>query len=163
MYELAFAVFGFLLGLVPPWFSRKRRLKTHWCAIRAEMSQCKDNAATLLQDKIQSPLYRLPLIAYQTSYPVLLADGAVAESEVSILGKFFSTVQDINRGLDNAAALFMSGGVMDNKLESEHDRNKLKARNLLDQENSNPSLYEQAKILVDRKIALKWWQYGKHA
>jgi len=52
---------------------------------------------------------------------------------------------------------------MDNKLEGEYNRNKLKARNLLDQENGNPSLYEQAKEIVDQKIALKWWQYGKYA
>jgi len=57
----------------------------------------------------------------------------------------------------------MSGSVMDNKLEGEYNRNKLKARNLLDQENGNPSLYEQAKEIVDQKIALKWWQYGKYA
>jgi hypothetical protein len=163
MYELAFAVFGFLLGLVPPWFARKRRLKTHWCALRAEMYQCKENATTLLEDKVQSPLYRLPLIAYQTSYPVLLADGAAAENEASVLGKFFATVQDINRGLDNAAAIHMSGNVMDNKLTGEYNRNKLKAKNLLDKVNGNPSLFEQAKEIVDQKIALKWWQYGKYA
>ena len=101
MYEFAFTIFfGFLLGLVPPWYARKRRLKTHWCALRAEILQCKEKADILLKDKVQSPLYRLPLVAYQTSYPILLADGAVAEDEVSVLGRCYALVEDINRGLD---------------------------------------------------------------
>ncbi len=82
MTELAFAIFGFLLGLLPSWFNRKRRLKTHWCALRAEMMLCKEKAELLLNDNVMSPLYRLPVIAYQVSYPVVLADGAVAEEEV---------------------------------------------------------------------------------
>lgn len=163
MYELAFTIFGFLLGLVPPWFNRKRRLRTHWCAIRAEMLQCKEKAETLLKDKIASPLYRLPLTAYQTSYSVLLGDGAVSEGEVLVLGTFFGLVQDINRGLDNTAAMHMSGSLMENKIESEYQRNRMKAEKLIKEENQKPSIYEQAKGVVDRKIALKFWQYAKHA
>jgi hypothetical protein len=163
MYELAFTIFGFLLGLVPPWFNRKRRLRTHWCAIRAEMLQCKEKAETLLNDKIASPLYRLPLTAYQTSYSVLLGDGAVSEDEVLVLGTFFGLVQDINRGLDNTAAMHMSGSLMENKIESEYQRNRMKAEKFLKEQNQKPSVYEQAKGVVDRKIALKFWQYAKHA
>jgi hypothetical protein len=161
MYELAIATFGFLLGLVPIWFQRKRRLKTHWCALRAEIGQCEEQANTLLTDDVESPLYRLPLIAYQTSYPILLADGAVSEEEVRMLGRFFGLVQDINRGLDNAADIHMSGEST-NKLRSEFNRNRLKAEHLI-RTKDGPSLAEQARSIVDAKVNQAWWHYAAHA
>ncbi len=161
MTELAFAIFGFLLGLLPPWFNRKRRLKTHWCALRAEMMLCKEKAETLLNDNVMSPLYRLPVIAYQVSYPVLLADGAVAEEEVLILGRFFEQVQDINRGLDNAAQAKMGNDSYN--LKTEYDRNLLKAERLVAEHNGEPSLFVLARDVVDEKISLRWWHYAKYA
>ncbi|HEX9810875.1 MAG TPA: hypothetical protein VGA88_02150 [Burkholderiales bacterium] len=125
------------------------------------MTQIYEKAETLRADTIQSPLYRLPLIAYQTSYAVLLADGAVSESEVLTLGRFFSLVQDINRGLDNAAEANMSGG--SHKLKAEFDRNRLKAEKLVVAQNNEPSLYTQALEIVNAKVATKWCQYAKHA
>jgi hypothetical protein len=77
MIEVALLLFGILIGLLPPWFARKRRLKTHWCALRAEMDECSDKAGILLRDNIQSPLYRLPVNAFTISFPIVLADGAV--------------------------------------------------------------------------------------
>jgi hypothetical protein len=127
------------------------------------MSQCKDKATTLLKETIASPLYRLPLTAYQASYPILLADGAVEEDEVLVLGRFFALVEDINRGLDNAAAIYMSGNLMENKLQNEFNRNQMKAKKLLEEESGNSNLFDQAKEIVDKKIALKWWHYEKLA
>jgi hypothetical protein len=82
--ELLFLVIGFILGQVPGWFDRKRKLKTHWHAIRAEMILVKEKAEILLNDGIQAPLYRLPVVAYETSFPILLAEGAVTEEEIKI-------------------------------------------------------------------------------
>ena len=161
MTELAFAIFGFLLGLVPPWLSRKQRLKTHWCALRAEMTLCKEKAETLLSDNVMSPLYRLPVIAYQVSFPVLLSDGAIAEEEVLTLGKFFEQVQDINRGLDNAAQAKMSND--SHNLKTEYDRNILKAGSLVKEHKGKSSLFSLAKEIVDRKISLRWCRYDKYA
>lgn len=150
MKELLLVLLGFFLGLVPPWFQRKRRLKTHWCALRAEIDQCKEKAETLLKDGVMSPLYRLPVMTYQASFPVLLADGAVKENEVSVIGRFFSQVQDINRGLDNAAEMFKAGN--DAKLKQEFDRNCLKAKGLIESKDGQESLYSQAKRVVDANI-----------
>ncbi|MCI0564004.1 MAG: hypothetical protein MN733_36475, partial [Nitrososphaera sp.] len=99
MKEALLVLFGFVLGLVPTWLDRKRRLKTHWSVIRAEMELCRERASTLLNDAIQSPLYRLPLSAYEASFPFLLAEGALSEPESLTMGRFFCQVQDINRGL----------------------------------------------------------------
>jgi hypothetical protein len=159
--ELAYIIFGFLLGLLPSWFSRKRRLKTHWCALRAEMILCKEKADMLLSNNVMSPLYRLPITAYQVSYPVLLADEAMAETEVLTLGRFFEQVQEINRGLDNAEQAKMSNDIKN--LETEYGRNLLKAKSLVSELNGVPSLFVLAKNIVDEKISFKWWHFRKNA
>jgi hypothetical protein len=79
MQEFLLVLLGFFLGLIPQWLQRKRRLKAHWCALSAEIEQCREKAETLLGDNVMSPLYRFPVMAYQASFPILLADGAVQE------------------------------------------------------------------------------------
>ena len=155
--EVFLILFGFLLGRAPTWLDRKRRLKTHWSAIRSEVEQCKSKAGTLLKDNIRAPLYRLPLLSYQVSFPILLAEGTLDESEASEIGEFFDQVQDINRGLENATALYQSDKL--DKLEKEHERNCLKAKRLVESTEENKSLYEKVKVIVDSKVTLPWWKY----
>jgi len=152
-----------LVSLLPPWFIKKRRLKTHWCAVRAEIIQCNEKATTIFTSEplVMAPLYRLPLMTYQASFPVLLGDGAVSESEVRVLGRFFSQVQDINRGLDNAAEMNKSDKQA--KLEQEFSRNCLKAKGLVQAQGQGLSLYAQALAIVDRKVNQSWWRYASHA
>jgi hypothetical protein len=155
--ELLFLVAGFILAHVPALFDRRRKLKTHWHAIRAEMMLCKEKAEILLKDGIQAPLYRLPIVAYSTSFPVLLAEGAVNEDEVMKIGRCFGQVQDINRGLDHAAELYKLGN--NEKLEKEYERNCLKAKTLLFGKDGQESLFEPAKKIIDSKIVVPWWKY----
>jgi hypothetical protein len=108
-----------------------------------------------------APLYRLPLMTYQSSYPVLLTDGAVSESEVHVLERFFSQVQDINRGLDNAAEMHKAAN--QTGLTQEFQRNCLKARSLVEAEGGGQSLYMQALQVVDRNANLAWWLYASEA
>jgi hypothetical protein len=163
MRDVALVFLGMLVGLLPSWFVRKRRLKTHWRALRAEILQCSEKAETIFasQPPVMAPLYRLPLMTYQTSFPVLLADGAVSEPEVHVLGRFFSQVQDINRGLDNAAEMHKAANHA--VLEQEVNRNCLKARGLVEAQGSGQSLYLQALAIVDRKANLAWWRYASEA
>jgi hypothetical protein len=58
---------------------------------------------TLSRGSVTAALYRLPTAAFTAAFPALLADGALTEAEVEELELFASMVQDINRGLDNAA------------------------------------------------------------
>lgn len=155
MKEFLLLVIGFGLGHVPGWLDRKRKLKTHWHAIRAEMILVKEKAEILLNDGIQAPLYRLPVVAYETSFPILLAEGAVTEEETKIVGRCFAQVQDINRGLENAAELYKAGN---NKLNTEYTRNYLKAKVLLG-EDGKESLFDPAIAIVTTKIELPWWKY----
>ena len=105
--EVASLVIGFLLGLVPGWIARGRRLRGHWGALRAELELCADRGQALLTHHVGAPLYRFPTITYEASLPILLAEADVSEEEAMALGRFYCQVQDINRGLDNAAAFIM--------------------------------------------------------
>ena len=92
MKDIFLVLFGFVLGWLPAWANRRRRLKTHWSAIRAELDLCSERASALLHDAVQSPLYRLPSSAYLASFPALLTEGALTESEYSTMGRFFCQV-----------------------------------------------------------------------
>ena len=68
----------------------------------------------------------------------------------------FDQVEDINRGLDNAAEMYKLGS---DKVEKEYQRNCLKAKALLFGEGGQENLIEPAKKIVDAKIKLSWWKY----
>lgn len=163
MGEVASLLLGFLLGLVPPWFTRRQRLKAHWWALRAELAECREKAETLLSesDRFQTPLYRLPTNAFQVSFPIILADCAIDESEARALTRCFSQIQDINRGLDNAAEFYKEANT--GKLHTEHNRNCLKARALIEGIEGKRALMTPAKEIIDRKVALPWWKLAKIA
>jgi hypothetical protein len=149
--EVASLVIGFLLGLVPGWVARGRRLRGHWGALGAELELCEDRGQALLTHHVGAPLYRFPTMAYEASLPILLAEADVSEDEAMVLGRFYCQVQDINRGLDNAAAVIMDT----QRLEQEFQRNVLKCRDLIEGEQS---LYGAAREIVDRKVATPWWR-----
>ncbi len=156
--EAIFAVLvGFILGRVPVWLYRKRKLKAHWCAIRAEIDLCKEMANKLLADEVLSPLYRLPTVAFQTSFPLLLAEGVLTETESLALTWFSNHAQEMNRGLDFAAEAHTSGD--QELLRKQNDRNRLKARGLVQSADAKDCLYDTARRIVDEKIDLKWWRY----
>ncbi len=143
-------ILGFLLGLIPGWFARKSRLKTHWGALRAEVALCKEKSETYLNDNIQAPLYRLPTKAYETSFSVLLSDADVSEEDVTKLSKFYGQVEDLNRGLDNAAE--MHKGNRTGSLKTEYERNCKKALELIAPEDGKQNLYTTAISVIENKL-----------
>ena len=157
MKEIFLVLFGFVLGRVPGWLDRRRRLKTHWSVIRSEIELCRERASTLLNDAVKSPLYRLPLLAYEVSFPVLLTEGALSEAESLTMGRFFCQVEDINRGLENAAAMLQSND--EAGLNREYERNLLKSRRLVQSQDGEAPLYAAARAVVDAQISRPWWRY----
>lgn len=123
-------VLGFLLGLVPTWWASKRKTRTHWAALRAEIEFCSGRATIYMKDEVQAPLYRLPMKAYTASLPVLLGEGEVTESDVSALLEFYGQVEDINRGLDDAAEAHKNGNLA--LLTETYKRNLRKCEQLVD-------------------------------
>jgi hypothetical protein len=103
-------------------------------------------------DAVRAPLYRFPVMALNTSFPILLAEGSLNEHEALAIGRYFSHVQDINRGLDNAASC-VANGDMDG-LGKEYKRNLLKTRHLLGQE-GHENMFDAAKKIVDGRL-MRW-------
>ena len=150
-------VLGFFLAFFPPWYDRKRRLKGHFQALRAELDLVKEKAKIFLEDKIPSPLYRMPLRVYEVAVPILLTENALTEAETMSVARFYSQAEDINRGLDNAAAMLAQRD--DEGLKREVGRLILKAKTMVEVVEGKEPLYDAAKTIVDSKIGLHWWRY----
>ena len=120
-------VLGFFLAQGWEGWQRHRRSKGHWAALRAEIHFCREAAETYERPPlVKAPLYRLPTTTYAHSFPVLLADAAVVETQASSLIRFFSEVETFNRGLDLADAARDEP----EKLDAEFGRNLLKFANI---------------------------------
>ena len=126
---LVLVLLGFILGKVPEFFGRRSRIGAHWQALGAQAELCKEKSETLVNDNVQSPLYRLPLSAFSVSFPVLLADGTLSEDDTRTVTQYFGRAEEINRGLDNAAAAQQQR--RHNDLLVEYSRNLEKARSLI--------------------------------
>ena len=92
-------------------------------------------------------------IAYDHGFPALLGDGAVSEEEARSILRFYSQATQINRGLEYAHAA-TGAGVPPEVLARESDRLKLKARNLIDPECSDPGgpYYKRVRAAIDRHV-----------
>ncbi len=53
--EIVLVLVGFLLAQVPLWADPRRRMRSHWAALRAEILLCRDHAKTLLHDGYMAP------------------------------------------------------------------------------------------------------------
>jgi hypothetical protein len=155
MKDIALVLLGFVLAFIPLWFDRKRKLKGHFCAIRAELDLCKERAEVFLKDHIASPLYRMPLTPYEVSVPILLSESALSEKESITLSRFYCLAEDINRGLDNAAAVINDKDA----LKREYSRLTLKVQTLIGPTASQQTLFDATRELVDIKISTPWWKY----
>jgi len=136
MKEALLILFGYFLGLIQPWWFRKDRISAHKAAIRSEINICKEKAETLLNAGIPSPLYRLPLSAYQNAFPALLGDGVFNEDQASAITRYFGKAEEINRGLDIADETRRAQAIPEElgaQLIQEHDRNCIKARSLINE------------------------------
>ncbi|MDE3039664.1 MAG: hypothetical protein KGJ82_03670 [Nitrospirota bacterium] len=151
-------VVGFFLSSGLGWLQPHRKIKTHWHAIRAEMTLCKEKTETLLETKppVLSPLYRFPVVAVQTAYPILLTEGVLNEQESLAVSRYSSQVGDINRGLDFAASRTMADDM--DGLKKEYGRLILKTEALLSEQDGHPSVFEAAKTIVDGKLLL-WREF----
>lgn len=147
---------GFVLSSGHRWIERALKLTTHWQAIRAEMTLCEEKAKALLTAGVLAPLYRFPVVALHTALPILLAEGDMNEEDVLALSRYTSQLEDLNRGLDYAAALEMDGD--NSRLRKQFDRIALKTQALTQMQGTNKSMLEIAKIIVNRK-RLAWWQF----
>jgi hypothetical protein len=154
--ELWAALLGVLLGFIlaegKDWWTRRRRRKSHWGALRAELEFCRHLSETYVRDRVIAPLYRLPTTAYSQSFPALLGDAAVAEREAQSLIQFFSEAEALNRGLDLAQSARERGD--QEALEAEFKRNLLKAGMLIPPSagGNSENYYRRARAVLDAHL-----------
>ena len=103
-YAAAGVVVGFALNELRSFLMRRRKHSAYWTALYAEIEYARGRAQMYIDDCVMAPLYRLPTNAFETCYPELLADGALAEAETTALMAFFAEVETFNRGLERAGA-----------------------------------------------------------
>lgn len=157
MTEALLILFGFLLAFVPNWLNRKRKLRSHWRAIKAELSLIEEKAEAYISHGIKAPLYRFPHKTYDTSYEMLLTEGAISGEEVVCIERFYDLVKDINRGL-NQIQEYLAANNSDG-IEREHNRNLLKVKELNVGSGDKEALIYGAQIIVNFKCNLKLVQY----
>jgi hypothetical protein len=150
IFGLAGVVLGALLTQLREILQRRKRHLSYWSALSAEVDLCHGFAMAYENDPVQSPLYRLPTLAYEKGFPALLADGATTENEAHCILRFYGQVLQINRGLEYAHA-----GRNDPKtLALEESRLKLKTKNLIDPNCTDPGgpYYSAVRGAIDRRV-----------
>ena len=128
--SVGLVVLGFGLGRLPPWLDRRRRVRSHWQALRGELLLSTERVNTFLDDNVKAPLYRLPTRAFDAALKALLSEGLeISPDEMKILYESADLIGDLNRGLDACAALEISDEI-GKKINQHHDRNRMKADRL---------------------------------
>jgi hypothetical protein len=122
------AIVGAVVALGIAEWTRRRRARGHWAALRTEIRFCMRMAEVYSRDFVSAPLYRLSTIVFRTSFPALLADAAVKEEAAQSLITFFGEVETINRGLDLVDAARQANDPL--RIAQEINRNLLKVKNL---------------------------------
>lgn len=146
-HALTGVVIGFALAKISDFIGRRRRKGAHLASISAEIEICHRYAQPFQKAKVMAPLYRLPHLTYSTSLPELLSIGALRSDKARALTEFFTQVQTLNRGLDQAD----SARDDTRRFQDEYIRNRLKAKELVEQ------FYPSAREAVFCKW---WWPWG---
>lgn len=129
--RVVLVILGWILGFAADWRRRKRMRKAHWEMLGTEISICTKRANWYINRTVRAPLYRLPTSAFHVSFPVLVSEADLTADEFASLLEYYSWVEDINRGLDNAS----DAAKADNstRLEKEEARIHSKCEELLSQ------------------------------
>ena len=128
---IAGVIIGFGLTELTRHIERKRRESRLWSALRAEVEACAALAKEYLDSKIRAPLWRLPDAAYAAA----VGAGALSTAEAGALATFYSSVDQLNRGLDDVAEAVQRGrfdlsGLGNIRAADARARNELKATRL---------------------------------
>jgi len=103
-----------------------------WNALKSETNICFNRASVFSRDKIISPQYRLPTMAYMVCLPLLVNHGMLEADEAWALTEFYAEVDSLNLGIENANTLLLSTDPEHDKLLTAlHPRNKIKADNII--------------------------------
>jgi hypothetical protein len=179
MGALLGAAIGAVLGSCIPlvWTSRQRRLERigELVGMQVELRLQQMDMDALLNDPVQSPLYRLPVSIFERALPKLIGEKKLTVNEISLLVEYVNRVDELNRGLDRAAeasTTTANGWVV----EGEYNRNRDKAKKMLSEKlarHADQSLFAGAWAALLRlenarsnrfwRWICRRWQYGAFA
>jgi len=95
---------GFALAEGSAFLNRCRTHNALWQSLGVEVEFIKGRVDRFVEDRVQSPLYRLPQECFRTALPRLLEVGSLNSADTNALMTFYSEVDTFNRGLEQAAA-----------------------------------------------------------
>lgn len=147
---------GFLLSYGTSYLDRRRRCSSLLESLILEMERCCDRALWVIGGAVQAPLYRLPTEAYKVAFPYLLAEAALGNS-VELVSQFFDSVGELNRGLESAHESRLHGS--SENLQKDHERNKLKASNLVEPQGESGDCLSENALAAIRRQRRPWWKF----
>jgi hypothetical protein len=122
-------------------------------SIGVDVDLALEYAQQFIRDEVYAPSYRFPMMAYQSSFPIILVKGGLQEADAKELTKYFAQVDAINRGLDLIASIpFIENKVHvdDTDRVLKHNmRNRLKAEELI-------QMYPETKAVIDKCKGRRW-------
>ena len=130
--------------------ARKRKLLGNFEALAAEILICNSLAEGYLAGAVLAPAYRMPIVAFETVLPALLAEGVLARGEIEAILSFYVNTKSFNLSLDLAQDYASSN--KDNSVEREASRASLKAMNAIEGPPGIPSHYEKALVAVKKHL-----------
>src|SRR5580658_7345151 len=97
------AILGAIMGsFIPLLWQRSIRAKERrgeLLGMQVEMRQASIDLSNLLSDKIEAPLYRLPLAIFKQALPKIIGEDKLTRDEVSVLVEYVNRAEELNRGL----------------------------------------------------------------
>ncbi len=127
---LASGLLAVVITLGNNWLVNWQKVRGVRGVLREEIEVCADMARTFHGAGIAAPLYRLPTSSYYTGLRELLAAGAIAGAAAKALILFYSEVETLNRGLDQAADVSPPDAPVGTATQIVHDRNRIKAEHI---------------------------------
>lgn len=113
--NLLSAVAGGVATWLVSWWTRRTATLGHWGAFLAELEICRDAAAAFLADEVQAPLGRLPMMAFNRAFPILIENGRMRPSQVRALTELYSVADWKNRSLEPTQS-YVAGPLRDDGL-----------------------------------------------
>lgn len=152
---VAGVVLGYGLAELREFLRRDRERRGHLEALAVEIQVCSDLAGGYIVGKVMAPAYRMPLVAYERSFPILISEGILSLEEINAVARFYLNAGAFNLGVDQAQAVLMKRNEdrPPERLEHEVNRARLKARKLL--RTGTASHYTAAMAAISRHLPTK--------
>jgi hypothetical protein len=140
------AVIVLIVGYAVRFVEQRIQIRGNWGALHAEVQQCGLLAETYRLAGVAAPSYRLPTICYQSCLPALLSLSGISEEETCAVLKFYSQVETVNRGLDQADMAYQAQD--DARLQGEFSRLLLKCAKI---ERPAGALFAEVREVSERR------------